>query len=148
MTTGFTYFLIFVLLVGLGYGVYHFVGKESETNQTATHIDLGTKGIAISDVIKGEGKEVKRGDVLTLHYVGKLTNGVQFDSSYDRGAPFSFTLGSGEVIEGWDQGLEGAQVGTTRRLVIAPERAYGSAQVGIIPPDSTLIFEITLLSIH
>lgn len=147
MTTGFTYFLIFVLLVGLGYGVYSFLGKEPAINQTATHIDMGTKGIAISDVIKGDGKEAKKGDVITLHYVGKLTNGIQFDSSYDRGTPFSFTLGSGEVIEGWDKGLEGVQVGTTRRLVISPELAYGNAQVGIIPPDSTLIFETTILQI-
>lgn len=147
MSTGTTYFIVFILLVGLGYGAYQFIGNETKTHNAMVQIDTTTKGISITDVIEGEGREAEKGEVLTVHYVGRLVDGTQFDSSYDRGVPFSFTLGDGEVIPGWDKGLVGMKVGGTRRLVIAPEFAYGSSQVGAIPPDSTLVFEVSLINI-
>ncbi|XP_003745286.1 peptidyl-prolyl cis-trans isomerase FKBP2 [Galendromus occidentalis] len=92
--------------------------------------------------------KTKAGDVLHMHYTGTLEDGKKFDSSYDRGQPLSFTLGSGQVIRGWDQGLLGMCVGEKRKLVIPPDMAYGSAGVPpTIPPEATLVFEVELIKI-
>jgi FK506-binding protein 2 len=83
-----------------------------------------------------------------VHYKGTLTNGTKFDASYDRGEPLNFTVGQGQVIRGWDEGLIGMKIGEKRKLTIAPELAYGSRGVGgVIPPNSTLIFETELVAI-
>ena len=82
-----------------------------------------------------------------MHYVGTLDDGTVFDSSYNRGEPFEFILGSGRVIQGWDIGVLGMKVGEKRKLTIAPEFAYGSRAVGSIPPNSRLTFEVELLEI-
>ena len=95
----------------------------------------------------GSGLEVKKGDVLTVHYVGTTQDGVKFDSSYDRGTPFIFTVGKGEVIAGWEEGLVGMRVGGQRILVIPSDMAYGNRQVGPIPPNSPLVFAVELLTI-
>lgn len=100
------------------------------------------------DIKIGEGKEAQAGKKLTVNYVGTLLDGTKFDSSYDRGQPFTFTLGAGRVIEGWEKGLLGMKVGGKRRLVIPPEMGYGDRQVGNIPPNSALIFEVELLSVE
>ena len=89
----------------------------------------------------------KSGDVVTIHYTGTLENGTKFDSSLDRGQPFEFTLGVGQVIKGFDQGILGMKVGEKKKIVISPEDGYGSAAVGSIPPNSTLIFDVELLGI-
>ncbi|MBI2623441.1 MAG: FKBP-type peptidyl-prolyl cis-trans isomerase [Candidatus Liptonbacteria bacterium] len=103
--------------------------------------------LEITDIIAGTGAHAKAGDKVTVHYTGTLADGTVFDSSKTRGTPFSFTLGAGEVIQGWDTGVAGMQVGGTRKLVIPAELAYGSRAVGPIPPNSTLTFEVELLRV-
>lgn len=89
----------------------------------------------------------KSGDVVKIHYTGTLQNGTKFDSSLDRGQPFEFTLGVGQVIKGFDNGILGMKIGEKKRIVISPEDGYGDATVGSIPPNSTLIFDVELLGI-
>ena len=103
--------------------------------------------LVIEDLVVGTGATAAVGDTVTVHYVGTFTNGMKFDSSYDRGQPYPFQIGAGRVIAGWDQGVPGMKVGGKRRLTIPPDLAYGSRGQGSIPPNTTLVFEIDLLSI-
>jgi FKBP-type peptidyl-prolyl cis-trans isomerase len=104
--------------------------------------------LQVEDVVVGTGKTAKPGDQVTVHYTGWLTDGTKFDSSVDRGEPFTFGLGNGEVISGWDEGVAGMKVGGTRKLTIPPDMAYGSTGQGPIPPDATLVFEVKLLKVN
>jgi len=106
--------------------------------------------LVTEDLEEGEGAEAQPGDQLSVNYVGVLyENGEEFDSSYERGVPFDFPLGGGDVIPGWDEGLVGMKVGGQRQLVIPPDLAYGpQGQPPDIPPDSTLVFVIDLVSIN
>ncbi|MGI6335164.1 MAG: FKBP-type peptidyl-prolyl cis-trans isomerase [Minisyncoccales bacterium] len=105
--------------------------------------------LEIETIVEGSGVESKVGDSLTVHYTGMLEDGTKFDSSVDRGTPFNFILGIGQVIEGWEKGMEGMKVGEKRKLTIQPEYAYGERGVpGVIPPNATLIFEVELLEIN
>ena len=108
-----------------------------------------TDSLQIETLRAGEGAEAKRGDTVTVHYVGTLTNGKKFDSSRDRNKGFSFKLGEGRVIQGWEQGVAGMKVGELRKLTIPPALAYGDRDVGggLIPASSTLVFEVELLSV-
>ncbi len=101
----------------------------------------------VEDIEVGNGIEVKEGDVLKVHYIGTLIDGTQFDSSYDRGEPFEFTIGEGSVIEGWDEGLIGMKVGGKRKLSIPSELGYGEIGSSSIPPNAGLIFEVELIEI-
>jgi FKBP-type peptidyl-prolyl cis-trans isomerase len=102
----------------------------------------------VEEIKAGTGAEATAGQKVTVHYVGTLTNGSKFDSSRDRGAGFSFTLGKGMVIKGWDLGVAGMKVGGMRKLTIPAHLAYGDSGFGnIIPPGSTLVFEVELLSV-
>ncbi len=103
--------------------------------------------LVVDDVLLGTGEGVEEGDTVTVHYVGTAQNGVRFDSSYDRGEPFTFTVGAGKVIQGWEEGLIGMKVGGKRVLVIPSDMAYGNRQVGQIPPNSPLVYIIELLEI-
>ncbi|MBX3209193.1 MAG: thioredoxin domain-containing protein [Labilithrix sp.] len=103
--------------------------------------------LGIKDVTVGSGRAVKTGDTVKVHYVGTLADGTEFDQSRKRGQPFSFTVGNGTVIKGWEQGLVGMKVGGKRKLTIPSDLAYGDRGVGTIPPKSTLFFEIDLVSI-
>jgi FKBP-type peptidyl-prolyl cis-trans isomerase FkpA len=106
--------------------------------------------LQIEDLRAGTGTEACAGNTVTVHYVGTLTNGSKFDSSRDRGnAGFTFKLGAGRVIAGWDQGVAGMKVGQLRKLTIPPELAYGADGFGsVIPPGATLIFEVELLAVR
>jgi peptidylprolyl isomerase len=104
--------------------------------------------LASDDVVVGEGAAAKPGDHVTVHYVGvSFSNGKQFDSSWDRGAPFDFPLGAGRVIQGWDFGVTGMREGGRRTLVIPPALGYGSRGMGPIAPDETLVFVVDLVKV-
>ena len=103
-------------------------------------------GLVTEEIVVGEGPLAETGDILTVHYVGTLSDGQVFDSSLDRNLPFSFTLGAGQVIRGWDEGFSGMRVGGSRRLIMSPDYGYGESGMGTVPPNSTLIFEIELLN--
>lgn len=106
------------------------------------------KVLRVEDVVVGNGKAAVKGALITAHYTGWREDGVKFDSSHDRGQPFQCVIGVGRVIQGWDQGLMGMQVGGTRKLFVPAHLAYGARQVGpLIPPNSDLVFEITLLEV-
>lgn len=104
--------------------------------------------LMIENLREGAGAEAKSGNTVTVHYVGTLTDGKKFDSSRDRGKGFSFPLGGGRVIKGWDQGVAGMKIGELRKLTIPPHLAYGDRGFPpVIPPGSTLVFEVELLSV-
>ena len=104
-------------------------------------------GLRITDLVVGDGAEAIAGQTVVVNYRGTLANGTEFDSSYGRG-PFSFPLGGGRVIQGWDEGVAGMKVGGKRKLVIPPDLAYGERGAGgVIPPNATLTFEVELLRI-
>ena len=107
-----------------------------------------SSGLMYKDEKPGSGKVAKSGDTVTVNYTGTLENGTKFDSSYDHGQPFTFHLGGGEVIKGWDEGVAGMKVGGKRKLVIPSELGYGPAgRPPKIPPAATLIFEVELMNI-
>lgn len=112
-------------------------------------LTLHAEDLKIEDIKVGKGKEAKRGNNVKVHYTGWLKDGKKFDSSYDRGIPFEFKLGRGEVIQGWDRGVVGMKEGGKRKLIIPPELGYGARGVGnVIPPNATLIFEVELLGVE
>ncbi len=103
----------------------------------------------VTDIVVGTGPEATAGKRVSVHYVGTLTDGKKFDSSRDRAEPFEFALGRGQVIKGWDQGVQGMKVGGKRKLVIPPDLGYGARGFPpVIPPDSTLVFEVELLGVR
>ncbi len=103
--------------------------------------------LVIDDIVLGEGPEVKNGDTISVHYIGTLQNGQQFDNSHTRGESYEFTVGEGRVIKGWDQGLVGMKKGGQRILVVPPQLAYGANEIGAIPANATLIFSVELLEV-
>lgn len=109
---------------------------------------MATAHLKIEKLVSGNGSVPKNGSTVTVHYTGTFTDGKKFDSSVDRDEPFSFTLGAGEVIAGWDLGVAQMKVGDKVKLTIPPELAYGAdGYPGAIPPNSTLIFEVELLRV-
>jgi FKBP-type peptidyl-prolyl cis-trans isomerase len=113
-------------------------GKEVTTSSGLQYIDLKV----------GTGATAQAGQTVTVHYAGWLENGKKFDSSVDRGQPFSFPLGAGRVIKGWDEGVQGMKVGGKRKLMIPSNLGYGARGAGgVIPPNATLIFEVELLGV-
>ncbi len=107
-----------------------------------------SEGLQIDELAAGAGPAAARGQKVSVHYTGWLTDGKKFDSSHDRGQPFRFTLGAGEVILGWDDGVLGMQVGGKRRLTVPPDLGYGRRGTrGVIPPNATLVFEVELLGL-
>jgi FKBP-type peptidyl-prolyl cis-trans isomerase len=120
-------------------------GEDTESAPAAEEVTE----LQIEDLVVGEGAEAVAGSTVLVHYTGWLTDGTKFDSSLDRGQPFSFGLGQGMVIPGWDQGVEGMKVGGKRKLTIPPDLGYGAQGAGgVIPPNATLIFEVELLEVQ
>ena len=107
-----------------------------------------SSGLEYKDLLVGTGEKASTGDLAVVHYTGWLEDGTKFDSSLDRGEPFEFVIGRGEVIRGWDEGVKSMRVGGKRELVIPPELAYGDSGVGVIPPGATLRFEVELIELR
>lgn len=121
---------------------------ETNTNMEPAQNQAQATELKITDTVIGTGTEAVAGKKITVHYTGTLLDGTKFDSSVDRGDPFVFTLGAGQVIQGWDQGFAGMKVGGKRELVIPPEMGYGSISMGKIPANSTLKFQVELLKVE
>jgi FKBP-type peptidyl-prolyl cis-trans isomerase len=115
--------------------------------ESTTSPSAGGGSLVVEDLVVGTGATAASGDTVSVHYLGTFTDGRKFDSSYDRGTPYTFRLGTGAVIPGFDQGVTGMKVGGKRRLTIPPSLAYGSAGSGSIPPNTTIVFEVELVSI-
>ncbi len=161
--------IVFLVVIALGFYFLSQLFKNDEIegidlsnvdNQQTETIDSGNQQAAVAsmvvDQLKGEimkegtGQGAESGDQVTVHYVGVLEDGTKFDSSLDRGQPFTFVLGAGRVIRGWDLGVDGMKVGEIRRLFIPSEFGYGEAGTpnGEIPPNTNLIFDVELLAIN
>ena len=124
-------------------------GFAAELGVDTTALTRMPSGLRYQDVAVGSGEEATAGRTAVVHYTGWLPDGKKFDSSRDRGEPFSFPLGAGQVIAGWDQGVAGMKVGGRRKLVIPPELGYGaSGAPPDIPPNSTLVFDVELLGVQ
>jgi FKBP-type peptidyl-prolyl cis-trans isomerase len=120
----------------------------SSTGNAQNVLSRNIQGMTVQDVKEGTGKAAENGDQVTVNYIGTLTDGTVFDSSFSRNQPFSFTIGAGQVIEGWDLGVAGMKVGGERKLVIPSSLGYGATGVGPIPPNATLDFTVDLLTIN
>ena len=127
-----THLLVFLVLIGCN-------NKEV----------IMENGLIIKDKLVGEGSVASKYSIVTVHYIGRLENGKTFDSSKQIGKePIRFTLGAGQVIKGWDQGIIGMKVGGQRKLIIPPNLGYGDQYMGVIPPNSTLIFNVELIEVE
>jgi len=122
------------------------IGVVVDGEDAGMEVDM-SDALLIVDLKEGTGPEVKAGDTIRAHYTGTLNDGTVFDSSYDRGEPLEFTIGVGQVIKGWDDGIVGMKAGGQRRLTIPPEMGYGNRAVGSIPAGSTLNFVVELVEI-
>ncbi len=151
--------LTIILILAIIVGVVNYWGHTEIQNIRLEAAELNipekeeikeeeTEEVKIEILEEGNGEEAKNGDTISVHYIGTLKDGTKFDSSLDRGQPFAFILGIGQVIKGWDLGVLGMKVGEKRKLTIPSALGYGKTGVpGVIPPDAVLVFEIELLSI-
>jgi peptidylprolyl isomerase len=141
--------IILLLLAGGAYLVWSAASDNSAGNlPNLSGMTTTASGLQYKDTQIGSGAEATPGKMVSVHYTGWLQNGVKFDSSLDRGQPFTLNVGAGQVIPGWDEGLVGMKVGGKRLLVIPPELGYGAAgSPPVIPPNATLIFEVELLEV-
>lgn len=147
------YILITIFII---IGLYYLLSQKPQSlknlDTTPSQLSIiptqSMQKLEITDLVVGMGAEAKKGDIVEMNYVGTLENGTKFDSSYDRKLTFETQIGVGQVIKGWDEGVPGMKVGGKRKLIIPADMAYGSQGAGdVIPPNSTLIFEVELVSI-
>lgn len=137
-------FLTAIILAGCHPSPINYPGEKSIMEKQVTRTGLG-----YIDIVVGTGATPKTGDKVTVHYTGYLIDGKKFDSSVDRKEPFTFTLGVGQVIKGWDEGVATMNVGGKRKLIIPSTLGYGSRGAGgVIPPNAELIFDVELLGIN
>lgn len=140
--------ILFVNMMLMGCGESNPVPANQNPGATSQPATIKTNsGLEYIDIKVGTGAVAVAGKNVSVHYTGWLTNGTKFDSSVDRGQPFQFPLGMGRVIRGWDEGVAGMKVGGKRKLIIPPNLGYGERDMGVIPPNSTLIFEVELLGV-
>lgn len=158
--------IVVLILVFVGVAVYFFARKSNNADQalnispspsaSSSPISSGSASpmpsipmdkISGQDLVVGTGATAKAGDKVKVNYIGTLLDGTKFDSSYDRGTPFEFTLGAGQVIQGWDIGVAGMKVGGKRELIIPPQFGYGNKANGPIPANSVLVFQVELLAV-
>jgi FKBP-type peptidyl-prolyl cis-trans isomerase len=157
--TKFIFFVVPVFAISIAVILFLFSNKdnfsidqESDVSEDIYSVDsqenIDFDELKIEIVEEGSGKEAEEGDEVSVHYTGTLKDGTKFDSSYDRGEPYTFVLGIGQVIDGWDQGIVGMKIGEKRRLEIPSDLGYGEAGSGVIPPNAGLIFETELVAIN
>lgn len=136
--------LLPILLLALALAACSGQGQAQSGNVTVT-----PSGLQFEELAVGNGEPARAGATAVVHYTGWLLDGTKFDSSVDRGEPFAFSLGRGQVIKGWDEGVATMKVGGKRKLTIPPDLAYGDRGAGgVIPPGATLVFEVELLEIR
>ena len=120
-----------------------------QSDATPAGVTVTPSGLQYTDLVVGTGEPARAGATAVVHYTGWLVDGTKFDSSVDRGTPFDFVLGQGQVIKGWDEGVGSMRVGGKRKLTIPPELGYGDRGAGrVIPPGATLVFEVELLEVR
>ena len=138
--------LIILILIVVILGVFYLFSGKPLGQSSNSMFEI--QGMKVETLKQGTGNEAKAGDSVTVHYVGTLENGQKFDSSIDRNAPYTFKVGAGRVIRGWDLGVAGMKVGEKRKLTVPPNLAYGAAGFPpIIPQNATLNFEVEMLKI-
>ena len=150
------FLILIVIVIIILMGVLYFIFNRSPENPNSSQVlntspdNFDMQGIKVQILKRGDGKKAQAGNSVTVNYVGTLEDGTKFDSSIDRGTPFSFVLGQNSVIQGWELGVLGMQAGEKRKLTILSELGYGQSGAGggRIPPNATLIFEIDMLSIN
>lgn len=142
--------IIVILVVVVALGAFFFIQKQNQ-NKVATgggNMITTQSGLQYQDLVVGAGAEAVPGKSVTVHYTGTLQDGSKFNSSVDRNQPFTFNLGAGQVIPGWDEGVAGMKVGGKRKLVIPPDLAYGAqGYPPVIPANATLTFDVELLEV-
>ncbi len=123
--------------------------KKMSSNEAAGQVVTTESGLQYIDLVVGTGRQAELGDTATVHYTGWLADGRKFDSSVDRKEPFSFRVGAGQVIKGWDEGVGTMKVGGKRKLTVPPQLGYGARGAGnVIPPNATLTFDVELLGLR